>query len=82
MFSIGINPLTLEYIENEESDSKHEHKQSNTHKEKVDLNSIPIPEYVRTTEDYEKYLISIGINPETLEYLDCFLGTVWIVGCI
>ena len=39
-------------------------------KQKVDLNSIPIPEYVRTTEDYEKYLISIGINPITLEYLD------------
>ena len=70
LFSIGINPLTLEYIENDESHKEHEQQSNNMQKQKVDLNSIPIPEYVRTTEDYEKYLISIGINPITLEYLD------------
>lgn len=40
--------------------------QSNSNK--VDLNSIPIPDHVKNVEDYEKYLISLGINPITLEY--------------
>lgn len=35
---------------------------------KVDLNSIPIPETVTNVEEYEQYLHSIGINPQTLEY--------------
>lgn len=37
---------------------------------KVDLNSIPIPDNVNTVEDYEQYLISLGIDPLSLEYID------------
>lgn len=37
---------------------------------KVDLNTIPIPENIKTVEEYEQYLISIGIDPLTLEYID------------
>lgn len=36
---------------------------------KVDLNNIPIPDHINTVEDYEKYLISLGIDPLTLEYI-------------
>ncbi len=37
---------------------------------KVDLNSIPIPDNVRNVEDYEKYLVQLGIDPISLEYVD------------
>jgi len=37
---------------------------------KVDLNNLPIPDSVTTVEDYERYLVSLGIDPLTLEYKD------------
>lgn len=49
-----------------------EHRQPPTQQKprgKVDLNSIPIPDTVKNVEDYENYLYSIGINPQTQEYM-------------
>jgi hypothetical protein len=43
--------------------------QPKTTGKKVDLNNIPIPDHINTVEDYEKYLISLGIDPLTLEYI-------------
>lgn len=45
------------------------HLQPKTTGKKVDLNSVPIPDHINTVEDYEKYLISLGIDPLTLEYI-------------
>ena len=39
-------------------------------KRKVDLNTLPIPDNVTNVEEYERYLISLGIDPLTLEYVD------------
>lgn len=39
-------------------------------RKKVDLNSIYIPESIKTIEDYEKYLLGMGIDPLTLEYIE------------
>lgn len=36
---------------------------------KVDLESLPIPDNVKTVEDYEVYLRSLGVDPYTLEYV-------------
>ena len=44
--------------------------QSEPQKKKVDLNTLPIPDNVNTVEDYEQYLLSLGIDPLTLEYID------------
>ena len=55
---------------------QHQQQQSNhnqiplTKGKKVDLESIPIPESVTTVEEYEKYLISLNIDPYTLEMMD------------
>lgn len=42
----------------------------NKQKKVADLNSISVPEYIKTVEDYERYLVSLGIDPLTLEYTE------------
>lgn len=45
------------YVYDKSNNEKNQFKPSQVNqKQKVDLNSIPIPDYIKTVEDYEKYL--------------------------
>lgn len=65
-----INPYESYKIEPIKSLNQMPKQPPKPQKKKVDLNSIPVPEFIKTVEDYESYLVSLGIDPLTLEYIE------------
>lgn len=71
---LNSNNTNMNNYQNNVSDQKTDMKSYNNYtnktKRKVDLNTLPIPDNVTNVEEYERYLISLGIDPLTLEYVD------------
>lgn len=71
---LNSNNTNMNNYQNNLNDQKTDMKSYNNYtskpKRKVDLNTLPIPDNVTNVEEYERYLISLGIDPLTLEYVD------------